>query len=173
MTETRTRTEAPLDATDERVLLNGFLDYQRDTLDWKCSRLADAQLSTHAVPTSNATLLGLLRHMALVERFWFREVWAGERFEAEMYTRTDDPDEEWNDLGSDTGVAAYERWRAEIARSRAVVAGTEDLGAVFTREDSGERVSARWILIHMVEEYARHNGHADLLREAIDGEVGE
>ncbi len=173
MAETRTRTEAPLDATDERVLLNGFLDYQRDTLTWKSSRLADEQLRTHAVPSSNATLLGLLRHMALVERFWFREVWAGERFEAEMYPRTDDPDEEWNDLDSDTGAAAYERWRAEVGRSRAVVAETEDLGAVFTREDTGERVSARWILIHMVEEYARHNGHADLLREAVDGEVGE
>ena len=173
MTETGTRTEAPLDATDERVLLNGFLDYQRDTLYWKASRLADEQLRTHAVPTSNATLLGLLRHMALVERFWFREVWAGERFEAEMYPRTDDPDEEWNDLDSDTGPAAYERWRAEVERSRAIIAQTEDLGAVFTREDTGERVSARWILIHMVEEYARHNGHADLLREAVDGEVGE
>ncbi len=90
-----------------------------------------------------------------------------------MYPRTDDPDEEWNDLDSDTGAAAYERWRAEVGRSRAVVAETEDLGAVFTREDTGERVSARWILIHMVEEYARHNGHADLLREAVDGEVGE
>ncbi|HWG27512.1 DinB family protein [Actinospica sp.] len=173
MEESRTRTEAPLEATDERVLLTGFLDFQRDTLDWKCSRLADGQLRTHAVPSSNATLLGLLRHLALVERFWFREVWAGERFEAEMYARTDDPDEEWNDLDSDTGVAAYERWRAEIVSSRAVVAGTEDLGAVFTRADTGERVSARWILIHMVEEYARHNGHADLLRESVDGEVGE
>jgi hypothetical protein len=173
MEETRTRSEAPLDATDERVLFNGFLDFQRDTLDWKCSRLLDEQLRTHAVPVSNATLLGLLRHMAEVERFWFREVWSGEQFETSMYTRTEDPDEDWNDLEADTGAAAYARWRAEVALSRAVVAGTEDFGTVFTRLDTGERVSARWILIHMVEEYARHNGHADLLRENIDGEVGE
>jgi hypothetical protein len=162
-----------MEAVDERVLLAGFLDFHRDTLDWKCSRLADEQLRSRAVPTSNLTLLGMLRHLAYVERFWFREVWAGERFESEMFARTDDRDEEWNDLESDTGAAAYDRWRAEIERSRAVVAATDDFDAVFTREDTGERVSARWILIHMVEEYARHNGHADFLRESIDGEVGE
>jgi len=172
MEETRTRSEAPLDATDERVLLTGFLDFQRDTLDWKRSRLADEQSRTRAVPTSNASLLGLVRHMAEVERFWFREVWAGEKFEQPMYHRTDDRDEDWNDLEADTGDAAYERWCGEVRRSREIVAAS-DLDAVFTREDTGERVSARWILIHMVEEYARHNGHADLLREAIDGEVGE
>ncbi|MBR7827396.1 DinB family protein [Actinospica sp. MGRD01-02] len=173
MEETRTRTEVPLDTVDERTLFDGFLDFHRDTLDWKASRLADDQLRAHAVPASNLTLLGMLRHMAEVERFWFREVWAGEKFERGMYDRTDDRDEEWNDLDSDTGPAAYARWRAEVERARAVVAGTPDLDAVFTRGDTGERVSARWILIHMVEEYARHNGHADLLRESLDGEVGE
>ncbi|HET9171418.1 MAG TPA: DinB family protein [Actinospica sp.] len=173
MEETRTRSEAPLEATDERVLLNGFLDFQRDTLDWKISRLADEQLRTRAVPASNVTLLGLLRHLAEVERYWFREVWAGEPFAKGMYTRTGEPDEDWNDLEADSGAEAYRRWRAEVAASRAVVAGTESFDTVFSREDSGERVSARWILIHMVEEYARHNGHADLLRESIDGEVGE
>ena len=173
MEETRTRSEAPLEATDERVLFDGFLDFQRDTLDWKVSRLADEQLRTRAVPTANVTLLGLLRHLAEVERFWFREVWAGERFAEQMYTRTDDRDEDWNDLEAETGAAAYQRWRAEVAASRAVVAATESFDTVFTRADTGERVSARWILIHMVEEYARHNGHADLLREATDGEVGE
>lgn len=169
---TGTRAEAPLESTDERVLLAGFLDFQRDTLFWKTSRLTDEQMRTRSVPTANVTLLGLLRHMAVVERFWFREVWADERFEADMFSRTDDPDEEWNDLASDTGPAAFDRWRAEVARARVAVAAT-DLDAVFTRRDTGERVSARWILIHMVEEYARHNGHADLLREAVDGEVGE
>jgi len=172
MTETDTRTEAPLEATDERVLLTGFLDFQRDTLAWKCDRLTDEQLRTRSIATANVTLLGLLRHMALVERFWFREVWDGEQFDADLFNRTDDRDEEWNDLAEDTAAAAFDRWRAEIARARAIVAAT-DLGAVFTRRDTGERVSARWILIHMVEEYARHNGHADLLREAVDGEVGE
>ena len=161
-----------MDATDERVLLTGFLEFQRDTLDWKSSRLKDEELRTRAVPTANVSLLGLLRHMAEVERFWFREVWNGERFEQGMFTRTDDRDEDWNDLAAEGYAAARERWRAEIDRARAIVAES-DLDRVFTREDTGERVSARWILIHMVEEYARHNGHADLLREAIDGEVGE
>ena len=167
-----TRTEAPLAATDERVLLTGFLDFQRETLRWKCRGLTDEQLRTRSVPTAGVTLLGLLRHMAQVERYWFREVWAAERFEAELFGRTVDPDEDWNDLAEDTGAAALARLWAEIEGARANVAAT-DLEAVFTRGDTGERVSARWILIHMVEEYARHNGHADLLREAIDGEVGE
>ena len=167
-----TRTEAPTPATDERVLLTGFLDFQRDTLLWKCQGLTDEQLRTRSVPTANVTLLGLLRHMAEVERFWFRQVWAGERFESELFSRTEDLDEDWNDLTADTGPEALTRLRIEIDRARANVAAT-DLDAVFPREDTGELFSARWILIHMVEEYARHNGHADLLREAIDGEVGE
>ena len=168
-----TRTEAPLEATDERVLLAGFLDFHRATLEWKCRELTDEQLRTRSVPTAEITLLGMLRHLAEVERYWFREVWAGERFEAELYSRTEDPNEDWNDLAEDTGAAALDRLRAEIAAARAIVAGAEDFDAVFTRPNREERVSARWILIHMVEEYARHNGHADLLREAIDGEVGE
>ena len=167
-----TRTEAPLAATDERVLLTGFLDFHRDTLEWKCRELADGQLRSRSVGTANVSLLGLLRHMAQVERYWFREVWAAERFEAELFSRTEDPDEDWNDLAEDTGAAAVVRLRAEIEVARANIAAAE-LEAVFTRPGSAERVSARWILIHMVEEYSRHNGHADLLREAIDGEVGE
>ena len=167
-----TRTEAPLDATDERILFPGFMEFQRGTLLWKCRGLTDEQLRTRSVPTANVTLLGLLRHMAQVERYWFREVWAGERFETELFSRTEDPDEDWNDLAEDTGPAALARLETEIKLASEIVAAT-DLGAVFTRRDTGERVSARFILIHMVEEYARHNGHADLLREAIDGEVGE
>jgi uncharacterized damage-inducible protein DinB len=167
-----TRTEAPLPATDERILFTGFVDFQRGTLLWKCQGLDDQRLRTRSVPTADITLLGLLRHMAQVERYWFREVWAGERFEAELFSRTDDPDEDWNDLVGDTGAAALDRLETEVKLAREIVAAT-DLDAVFTRPSTGERVSARWILIHMVEEYARHNGHADLLREAIDGEVGE
>jgi uncharacterized damage-inducible protein DinB len=166
------RTEAPMPATDERVLLTGFIDFQRDTLRWKCQGLAEEQLRARSVPTANVTLLGLLRHLAQVERFWFREVWDGEHFAAELFSRTEDPDEDWNDLAADTGPAALDRLQTQIELARKNVAAT-DLDAVFTREDTGERVSARWILIHMVEEYARHNGHADLLREAIDGQVGE
>ena len=167
-----TRTEAPTPATDERVLLTGFLDFQRSTLEWKCQDLTDEQLRTRAVPTANVSLLGLLRHLADVERFWFREVWGGQVFETAMFNRTDDRDEDWNDLAVDTGATAFARLRAEVELAREIVAAT-DLEAVFVRRDSGEHVSARWILIHMVEEYARHNGHADLLREALDGQVGE
>ena len=168
-----TRIEPPFAETDERALLTGFLDFHRGTLEWKCAGLTDEQLRTRSVGTANLTLLGMLRHMADVERYWFRQVWAAEHFETEMFDRTDDPDEDWNDLEADTGEAALARLRQEIEAARKIVEATADFDLIATRPNRVERVSARWILIHMVEEYARHNGHADLLREAIDGEVGE
>jgi hypothetical protein len=168
-----TRIEPPFAETDERALLTGFLDFHRGTLEWKCAGLTDEQLRTKSVPTADITLLGMLRHLAEVERYWFREVWAAERFETELFSNTDDPDEDWNDLEGDTGAAALDRLHQEIEAGRKIVEAATDFDAIFTRPNRVERVSARWILIHMVEEYARHNGHADLLREAIDGEVGE
>jgi uncharacterized damage-inducible protein DinB len=168
-----TRIEPPFAETDERALLTGFLDFHRGTLEWKCAGLTDEQLRTRSVATADITLLGMLRHLAEVERYWFREVWAAERFETALYGNTDDPDEDWNDLGEDTGPAALARLHAEIEAARKIVESTPDFNAVHTRPNRVERVSARWILIHMIEEYSRHNGHADLLREAIDGEVGE
>jgi len=167
------RTGAPLAATDERELLTGFLEFQRGTLEWKCRGLTDEQLRTKSVAPADVTLLGLLRHMAVVERHWLRTVWAGEAFESGFYGLGDrDPVLAWQMLEEDTGEDALARWKAEIEQARKNVAAG-DLDAVTVRSDTGEDVSARWILIHMVEEYARHNGHADLLRQAVDGQVGE
>ncbi|XVQ15646.1 DinB family protein [Spirillospora sp. CA-255316] len=154
---------------DERATLTGFLQYQRETLAMKCAGLTAEQLRDRAVPPSDLSLLGLVRHMAEVERVWFRNVlngensrdrWTRENGEhADFDVETADPDE------------AFEIWHQECARSRDLVDAAESLDVTGRRRD--EDFSLRWILTHMIEEYARHNGHADLLRERIDGATGE
>ncbi|MFE2322972.1 DinB family protein [Streptomyces sp. NPDC059385] len=158
----------PSKVADDRASLTSFLDHQRATLAMKCAGLTGEQLKRKAVPTSGLTLLGLVRHAAAVERSWFRLVvnaedvrppWPGEvdgTF-AEFHVEDADVDE------------AFETWREECAR--AVTASVDSLDD--TVDFRGETISLRYVLTHMIEEYARHNGHADLLREAIDGAVGE
>ncbi|HEX9338584.1 MAG TPA: DinB family protein [Pseudonocardiaceae bacterium] len=155
----------------ERALLTCFLDWHRDVLLRKCTGLTDEQLRGRAVPTSNLTLLGLLRHMAGVERWYFQAVIAGD-FPGSLYTATDDPDEDFNNVDAATGDATIDIWRAEVEASRRIAAehSLDDTGTHPTR---GRRYSLRWVFQHMIDEYARHNGHADLIREAIDGETGE
>jgi uncharacterized damage-inducible protein DinB len=156
---------------DERSVLLTFLDWQRDTLVRKCAGLSDEQLRLRAVPTSNLTLVGLVRHLAGVERWYFQVIMAGEA-PPELFTATDDADEDFNDIASATGAAAFAVWRAQVAHSRRVVAG-RPLEAVGTNPVTGQRHALRWVLGHMIDEYARHNGHADLIREAVDGTAGE
>ena len=122
-----------------------------------------------AVQPSTLSLLGLLRHMAGVERWWFRRTLVQEDVPA-LYPSDIDPDADFNDIGSAGVDEALATWEDECERSRAIVDGhsLDDTG----RHDNGEAVSLRWILVHMIEEYSRHNGHADLLRERIDGAVG-
>lgn len=165
------RTEPDTTAA-EREMLTGFLEYHRDTLLMKCAGLSDEQLRTASVSPSTLTLMGLVRHIADVERWWFRTVMAGERIEP-LYYSEDDPDGDFRTTGETTWEATLADWRAEVAAAREVTAahGLDDLGV--RRSRRGESYSLRWILTHMVEEYARHNGHADLLREAIDGVTGE
>ncbi|MFD4240432.1 DinB family protein [Streptomyces sp. NPDC058525] len=160
----------PSKAADDRASLTSFLDYQRATLAMKCAGLTGEQLKQRAIPTSGLTLLGLVRHAASVERGWFRVTlhsedvktpWPGEvggTF-AEFHVEDADVDE------------AFRVWQEECARARAVVAAFSSLDD--TVDFRGETISLRYVLTHMIEEYARHNGHADLLREAIDGTVGE
>ncbi len=155
---------------DERPMLRVWLDWQRSTLLWKCELLDGASLVRRAVPTSNLSLLGLLRHMAVVEWSWFERVFSGT--DAACPVRLDDDnDADFNDLDPERAmddVAMFER-QCEISRRIEAGAGSlDDLAA-----KAGDDVSLRWIMVHMIEEYARHNGHADLLREAIDGAVGE
>jgi hypothetical protein len=152
---------------DERATLTGFLQYQRDTLAWKCSGLSPEQLRERAVPPSDVSLLGLIRHLAGAERSWFRHVFRGEELTPVWETGgTRGFDSDDADVDEAFGV-----WQAECARSRDVVAAAESLDISVAY--GGDEYSLRYILAHMIEEYARHNGHADLLRERLDGATGE
>ena len=170
------RPEPPLTG-DERATLEGFLDYQRATLAWKCSNLDHAGF-TAATAASSMTLGGVMKHMAYVEDYWFAQWWDGGEASAPWrdVEWASDPDWEWHSARDDSPSEIRALWERAVARSRAVVASSvsEGLGAPTRRRwPDGRAPSRRWILCHMIEEYARHNGHADLLREAIDGETGE
>jgi uncharacterized damage-inducible protein DinB len=166
---TQQRTDPPFEA-GERELLDAFLDYHRATLMIKCDGLDDAQLRTRSAPPSSLSLLGLVRHMADVERSWFRRVLGGEEAPP-LYWSEDDRDGDFDNVDQADTADALSTWRAECEHARQLVAAAPSLEVTGLRR--GEPVSLRWILIHMIEEYARHNGHADLLRERIDGAVGE
>ncbi|MFI5630301.1 DinB family protein [Streptomyces sp. NPDC051664] len=156
---------------EERGMLVGFLRAQRTTLELKCAGL-DAELSRRSVEPSTLSLPGLVRHLADVERRWFRQVLAGQDAPP-RFSSSAEPDGDFDGAVSDPAVVdkAWEAWRAEVAFADAFVVEAPHLDLV--GEDSWRgTVSLRWVLIHMVEEYARHNGHADLLRERIDGAIG-
>ncbi|MEU1460816.1 DinB family protein [Streptomyces sp. NPDC005727] len=166
------RREPATDA-DERTMLEGWLDYHRQTLAWKCEGLTDAQLRTASVPPSTLSLMGLVRHMAEVERSWFRRVLADEDAKP-LYYGEADPDGEFRLTEADTWAEAYATWQAEIDAARRHAAGFAlDDPSRARHRHTGERHSLRWIYTHMIEEYARHNGHADLVRERIDGATGD
>ena len=157
---------------DERATLNEFLRYQRLTLRVKCDGLDAGQLARRSVEPSTMSLLGLVRHMAEVERTWFRRRFAGNDVPKRYQTEAD-PDGDFNGAVADPAVVEEARtaWREEIAFADQFIM-EHDLD--FVGQDSeGEPVSLRELLAHMIEEYARHNGHADLLRERIDGRVGQ
>jgi uncharacterized damage-inducible protein DinB len=165
-----TRVDPPFEA-DERTMLDAWLEFHRATLAMKCDGLSDDQLRARAVPPSSISLLGLVRHMAEVERNWFRRVLAGEDAPGRYYT-DDDPDGDFDNVDTADVAEAFDFWNAECARGREV-AGAMDLDQVGNTKRRGSDVSLRWVLVHMIEEYARHNGHADFLRERIDGTVGD
>jgi uncharacterized damage-inducible protein DinB len=165
------RTDPPV-AADERAMLVAWLDWHRATLAMKCDGLEPSQLRTRAVPPATLSLLGLVRHMAEVERNWFRRVFRGEDAPAYFYSESN-PDGEFDDVDAADVDEAFRVWNLECDYARTVVAETDSLDALaVTPRRSGALVSLRWILVHMIEEYARHNGHADLLRQCIDGAVG-
>jgi uncharacterized damage-inducible protein DinB len=154
---------------DERTMLDGWLDWHRATLVWKCAWLAGEQLADQSVTPSNLSLLGLVRHMAEVERSWFRSRFAGEAV-TPIYTREDAPDADIEEGDPEWAEQDFARLAEEQAASRRAVAGAS-LDDTFEHPRHGT-MSLRWIYGHMIEEYARHNGHADLLRERIDGVTG-
>jgi Protein of unknown function (DUF664) len=155
---------------DEREILTSFLDYHRATLEAKCAGVAPKQLSERMVPPSTLTLHGLVRHLGGVERWWFRIQFAGEDVPL-LYYSDDDPNQDFDRLDGDV-AEALAVWRNECQRSREIVAATPSLEQTGTVLSTGQPVSLRRVMINMIAEYARHNGHADLLREAIDGATG-
>ena len=168
----------PSPAADEVTTLLGFLDYQRATLAWKCAGLDAAGLRATVAPSS-MTLGGMLKHMALVEDLWFSRSLHGRDPEPPWGTVdwTADPDWDWHSAASDTPEQLHSLWWDAVIRSRSQVAkaladGGLDRLAQRAWPD-GRAPSLRWIVVHMIEEYARHNGHADLLRESVDGQTGE
>ncbi|MEV5547587.1 DinB family protein [Streptomyces sp. NPDC052309] len=168
-----TERREPANDADERTMLEGWLDYHRSTLAWKCEGLTDAQLRTASVAPSGLSLMGLVRHMAEVERSWFRRVLADEDA-GPIYYGDEDPDGEFRLTEADTWQEAYTTWQTEIAIARRHAAGFRlDEMSRGKHRRTGERFSLRWIHTHMIEEYARHNGHADLIRECIDGATGD
>lgn len=163
----------PPPLADERATLLGFLAWQRSTLELKCSGLDAAALARRAIPPSTMSLLGLVRHMAEVERGWFRRFMAGE--DAPPYFNdVVDGDFEGATANDETVAQAWRLWRDEIAYAERLVAAAPDLSVASAGRDALRgAMSLRWVLVHLVEEYARHNGHADLLREQIDGRLGQ
>jgi hypothetical protein len=172
-----TRIEAPLRA-DEVTALRAFLDYHRDTFRWKCAGLTQEQLA-QADPPSTMTLGGIMKHLALNEIGWFGTTLAGEPY-PEPFAAVDwdaDPDWEWRTAADDSPEdlrALYDDCvrRADEGIDAALARGGLDAESVKESSEDGA-FSLRWILLHMIEEYARHNGHADLIRESIDGATGE
>lgn len=171
------RIDPPL-ASDEAATLLGFLDFHRATMRWKTSGLGAEQLA-RTLPPSSMTLGGLLKHLAAVEDYWFGQILLGKPpsspFDSAPWA--EDPDWDWHSAAADRPDQLRSLLDVAAARSdRATheVLAREGLGALSRgRSRQGEQFFLRWILVHMIEEYARHNGHADLLRQSVDGAVGE
>ncbi len=160
----------------EKATLVEYLANYRLTLGMKCEGLSPDQLATRSVPPSTMSLLGLVRHMAAVEHQWFqRELQA--TGEERLYRTVEDRDAEWNDaVGTQECVDdAFATWQREIAKAEAWFAAVPeaDLGREVPLAGDGATASIRDVVVHMIEEYARHSGHADLLRECIDGRTGQ
>lgn len=152
----------------ERELLTAFLDFERDTVLWKLSGLTEAQLRAPRTP-SGMSLLGLVKHLAYVERNWFRIRFLGEPLT--LPWRSGDPGGDFRIEPDEPPESVIGFYCDEIAHARRIVAAVETLDEIAA--DPNRPVSLRWILIHMIEETARHAGHADLMREATDGQTGE
>jgi uncharacterized damage-inducible protein DinB len=157
---------------DERTMLTAWLDFHRATLWLKCEGLSHDQLRLRSVEPSTLSLLGLVRHLADVERSWFRRRFAGEDVPP-LYYSDAEPDGEFDRVEEADAAADIATWRSEVAACREVASRASSLDDIAVAARKGQQLSLRWIYVHLIEEYARHNGHADLLRERIDGRTGE
>ncbi|TWE14108.1 uncharacterized protein DUF664 [Prauserella muralis] len=171
------RAEPPV-ASGETDTLLGFLEFHRATLEWKCAGL-DADSLRATVGASSMTLGGMLKHLAYVEAHWFSRA-LHDRGLGDPWDAVDwksDPDWDWHSAARDSPDELFRVWRDAVLRSRELTSealADGGLDRLATRGwPDGRRPSLRWIVVHMIEEYARHNGHADLIRESIDGVTGE
>jgi hypothetical protein len=160
----------PPQVGDEPSMLEAYLDFQRETLALKCAGVAGRKHSEKLVPPSGLSLHGLVRHLSGVERWWLHKQFAGDDV-VMLYYSDDDPNQDFDSLDGDFDEALAV-WRAQVERSREIVAAASSLDDTGTRVADGTEFSLRWVLLRLIAEYARHNGHADLLRERIDGDVG-
>lgn len=172
------RINPPQDKGEIETLL-GFLDYQRATLKLKTDGVSDADLARSISPT-NMTLGGLIKHLSYVEDYWFTQI-VGESPMPEPWLNVDwsaDPDWDWNSAAGDKGDNLRSLWEQSRRRSDNVVSkklseGDAVMDQTYSAWGGKGSASLRWVLVHMIEEYARHNGHADLLRQSVDGQTGE
>jgi uncharacterized damage-inducible protein DinB len=158
----------------ELATIREYLSNYRLTLGMKCEGLSPEQLAARSVPPSTMSLLGLIRHMGRVEHNWFYRTLQGHLDTPRIYWSAEEPDLDFDGAAADPSVVddAFAVWREQIAAADQWLDSATDLGAMVNLAN-GERAGVRDILIHMVEEYARHCGHADLLRECIDGRTGQ
>lgn len=165
------RTQPPF-VGDERTVLAGFLDFHRATLALKCQGLADWQLRARAAEPSGLSLLGLVRHATDIELAWFERGLGGRDTPYHYWDPAQpDDDTDFDEVDNADVEATMALWQAQIAISREISASLP-LDTIVDTRDSKITVSHRWIVLHMLEEYSRHNGHADLLRERLDGSTG-
>jgi hypothetical protein len=166
-----TRTEPPTVA-GERAALEAWLDYHRETLLLKCQGLTGEQLVKRAAAPSSLSLLGLVRHMAEVERAWFRRRLAGQAELGYLYCSDEAPDGDFDFAEASGAEADFTTFTRECELAGQAAAG-RSLDDTFRHHHREETIDLRWVYLHMIEEYARHNGHADILREQIDGVTGD
>ncbi len=165
------RTDPPRTA-DERTSLAAWLAFHRATLVWKCNGLTGDQLVIASAEPSSLTLLGLVRHMAEVERWWFRRQFGGMSELGDLYCSEDMPDGDFDLIDAARAEADFATFEAECRAADKAVHG-RSLDETFPSPRDGAPIDLRWVYTHMIEEYARHNGHADLIRERIDGVTGD
>lgn len=165
------RSDGPMTG-GERPVLDHWLDLYRDTVLLKIAGLDADQLCRRSVPPSTMSLLGVVRHLTEVEAYWLRVVLLDEQDVPDYYCTPDSPDGDFDDVEVTTGADDVAAYQAEITRTRALTHTWTDLDTPVQGQRNGKPVNLRWILTHLIEEYARHLGHMDLLREAVDGRTG-
>ena len=159
----------------EKATYREYLSNYRLTIEMKCAGLDAEQLARRSIPPSTLSLLGLVRHLAQMENHWFQRVLQGRTDGPRLYKREDDPD--WDFAGSEPDPAvvedAFTTWKSQMAQADEWLDVLEESDLGRAVGDDGDTVAPRDVIVHVIEEYARHAGHADLLRECIDGRTGQ